>query len=442
MADRKKFTRSQQIGESGHALIHRRVAAMGHVWHQRAVDVGIDGEIELFDPATGEATSASVLVQSKAHGTAIPGESADRISYPLKPKDLGYWLKANLPVILVISRPSTDEAWWVDIQAYFADPARRTRARVDIDKNLMAFTGDITDQFFVIADPRGRAYAPGAEERTETLVSNLLSVAIPETYLSYKARVRRAGDAYRSQRDNGLELRHDFVLHGGRLLTWRPAEGTALAGVVEGGPSQHPVGELLEGGPDGERRLVWLLNGGMREDLKAECSWHGQRRLLYFHATDDLSPKKVNTSGSNWRTVFKGYPKPTDPMQMKYFRHSALEWQFIPTDDGWYCALTPTYFYSHDGARESRFSHSYLSGIKRREKNTAVLQETRMWATYLRNEDTLIYENTRILEFGELASFHVDRGITDESWKRVADPDEPDTDEGSVETVSLFEEPA
>lgn len=233
MADRKKFTKSQQIGEAGHALIHRRVAAMGHIWHQRAVDVGIDGEIELFDPVMREATSASVLVQSKAHGTVIPGESTDRISYPLKHNDLGYWLKANLPVVLVVSRPSTDEAWWVDIQAYFADPARRTRARVEIDKDTMVFTGDITDQFFAIADPRGRAYAPGAEERTETLVSNLLSAAIPETYLSYKARLRHPGEVYRAQRGTGLELRHDFTLHAGRLLTWRAVGGTALAEAVE-----------------------------------------------------------------------------------------------------------------------------------------------------------------------------------------------------------------
>lgn len=140
--------------------------------------------------------------------------------------------------------------------------------------------------------------------------------------------------------------------------------------------------------------------------------------------------------------MFKGYPKPSDPTQMKYYRHSALEWQFIPADDGWYCALTPTYFYSHDGASESRFSHSYLSGIKRREKNTAVLQETKMWATYLRNEDTLLTENTRILEFGELASFQVHRGITDESWKRGADRDEREDDERSSDVVSLFEEPA
>lgn len=137
--------------------------------------------------------------------------------------------------------------------------------------------------------------------------------------------------------------------------------------------------------------------------------------MIYFHATDDLSPRKINTSGTNWRTVFKGYPKASDPTQMKYFKHSALEWQFIPTDDGWVCAMTPTYFYSYDGAKESRFSHSYLSGIKRREKNTAVLQETKMWATYLRNEDTLLWENTRLLDFGDLAAFQVDRGITDAS---------------------------
>ena len=35
-----------------HALIHARASAVGHVWHGRAVDAGIDGTIELRDTAT------------------------------------------------------------------------------------------------------------------------------------------------------------------------------------------------------------------------------------------------------------------------------------------------------------------------------------------------------------------------------------------------------
>jgi hypothetical protein len=61
----KKIDKSAHIGDAGIALIHTRVSAMGHVWHARAVDAGIDGTIELRDPATGLVSNRHLLVQAK-----------------------------------------------------------------------------------------------------------------------------------------------------------------------------------------------------------------------------------------------------------------------------------------------------------------------------------------------------------------------------------------
>ena len=41
----KKVTDRTILGDKGIALIHRRVLDMGFVWHPRAMDAGIDGEI-------------------------------------------------------------------------------------------------------------------------------------------------------------------------------------------------------------------------------------------------------------------------------------------------------------------------------------------------------------------------------------------------------------
>ncbi|WP_372520125.1 DUF4365 domain-containing protein, partial [Aeromicrobium sp.] len=62
----KQVSRSAHIGDAGIALIHQRVSAMDHVWHERTVDAGIDGTIELRDPATGEVSNCHLQVQSKA----------------------------------------------------------------------------------------------------------------------------------------------------------------------------------------------------------------------------------------------------------------------------------------------------------------------------------------------------------------------------------------
>lgn len=48
----KKFTDSQHKGHAGIGLIHMLISEMGHEWHDRVVDVGIDGSIELRDPST------------------------------------------------------------------------------------------------------------------------------------------------------------------------------------------------------------------------------------------------------------------------------------------------------------------------------------------------------------------------------------------------------
>lgn len=48
-----------------------------------------------------------------------------------------------------------------------------------------------------------------------------------------------------------------------------------------------------------------------------------------------------------------------------------------------------------------------------------------MWASILRGEVTLLKQpRPRILDFGDLATFSLDRGIDDAAWKQtaVADP--------------------
>ncbi|KAB2805361.1 DUF4365 domain-containing protein [Pimelobacter simplex] len=325
-----------------------------------------------------------------------------------------------MPVLLVCSHPKRGEAWWAHIQSYFADPARRASGRVDFNKITMSLEGDVSDRLFAVADPHGRAHTPVADLRDETLESNLLPVTMPDVFWAYDAAVTLPRKVYDLQRESSLDIRDDFTLFGGRLLTWSPVEDTALAGAVNGDPTIEATGELLDGSPDSERVLVRLLNNAFRQDLRDDCAFHGKRHMLYFRATDDLSPRSWNTSGTHWRSVFKPHAKKTNPSQVSYYKHAGLKWQFLNLDDDWFCALTPDYYYSIDGYRESRFTAQYLSGIKRLERNPAVLGETRMWAAILAGRegghDSLFSQNERILDFGKLVTFDTDRGIDEAKW--------------------------
>lgn len=426
MGNGKKVSRSAHIGDAGIALIHQRVSAMDHVWHERKVDAGIDGTIELRDPATGEVSNCHLQVQSKASDNDFPGETTDRFHYDCDERDLDYWMKSPVPVLLICSHPKRNEAWWVHIQAYFSDPARRASGRVDFHKITMAFAGDVSDRLFAVSDPHGRAHTPVADFREETLESNLVPVSMPDVFWSYEAVATTPRKVYDLQRESGLEIRDDFTLFGGRLLTWNLVEGTALGGAVRSTPTLEATGELLDGSPDSERVLVRLLNNALREDMRGDCDFHRKRHMLYFRATESLAPRSWNTKGSHWRSVFKSYAKKTDPSQVSYYKHAGLKWQFLNLDNEWFCAITPDYFYSVNGQRESRYTAQYLSGIKRLERNPAVLGETRMWAAILAGreggEDSLFSQRERILDFGKLVTFDTDRGIDEAKWKPMAEP--------------------
>src|SRR5207249_3114037 len=110
-------------------LIESVVLRMGFLWHQTGgLEAGTDGFIEIRDPATGEVTNSILQLQSRAFSSRFTAETDHSFEYLCEQKDLDYWLSGNVPFILVISRPASQEAYWVSIKEYFKDPSvRRTR---------------------------------------------------------------------------------------------------------------------------------------------------------------------------------------------------------------------------------------------------------------------------------------------------------------------------
>ena len=60
MTQHKTYSQSDQISEEGQQLVELTVARLGHLWHDRRVDPGIDGEIELVDPVGRSASNVHV----------------------------------------------------------------------------------------------------------------------------------------------------------------------------------------------------------------------------------------------------------------------------------------------------------------------------------------------------------------------------------------------
>src|SRR5215472_17244988 len=122
----KKIHRNSITGQRGINLIEKKVLEMGFVWYPSGgVEAGIDGVIEIRDSHTGEVYNNIIQVQSKATEKTFQAETHDGFDYLCEERDLNYWLQGNAPVILIVSRPDTDEIYWVSVKDYFQDLSLR-----------------------------------------------------------------------------------------------------------------------------------------------------------------------------------------------------------------------------------------------------------------------------------------------------------------------------
>ncbi len=116
---RKRLSVEARLGQRGINLIEDIVLEMGSRWIPGGpLEIGIDGYIELFDPGKGESLGRTLAVQSKAV-SEFAADTNESFTYHCNPRDIDYWMQGNIPVILVVSRPSTKEAYWIPIKSYF-----------------------------------------------------------------------------------------------------------------------------------------------------------------------------------------------------------------------------------------------------------------------------------------------------------------------------------
>lgn len=429
----KKITDSQHRGDGGIGLIHMLIYEMGHVWHDRVIDAGIDGSIELRDPSTGEMSNQHVMVQSKASDLKFAGETDEGFWFLCDEEDIEYWMKSkDAPVVLICSHPKERKAWWVHVQPWFEVPANRASRRIDFNKATQALEGDFTGKLFAIVDPHGVAHTPSAEKKHERLISNLLPVDVPDVVYLAKTNYKSLKSVYDAQRESGLVYRSDFVLTRGRIYMWDPSAGTSLQDVAVSPETTMPFGELAGGDADDQRLAVWLLNAALKDDLRDDCRWNNDRKFLHFRATEDLAERRITSMSGKQRLVFKGYyQRADDPTRPKFYRHAALRTYFLRVGNDWFCEVVPDYFFTDDGHKEFKFADKNLAKMKRIEKNQARLSETLMWVRFLMGETApdLFYEAPeRILDFGPPVRFELDRGITDKNW--LAPDEGPETGNG------------
>lgn len=444
---RKKISQSDIIGQQGINLIEEIVLEMGFLWYPTGgVEAGIDGLIEIRDAETGEVTNCVIQVQSKAtQQERLQAETNTSFEYKCKDRDLVYWLQGNAPVILIIARTQSREAYWVSIKDYFSDPKRRQSQKIVFDKQHDRFDSNARTALIQLAVPRTSGVYLAPRPKQEKLYTNLLRVSqLPQyIYTAYTA-TEDESKAYSALQKIGRELGQEWVLKENLVLSFHDLRQAPWSEICDRGTvEQHDITEWsLSNRLERQQEFVWLLNKTLSEKVKEDLFFDRKKELYYFKPTADLSIRTYyyrSLEKKTQRDVFQPYYK-KNTEDIAYYRHSAFEGQFIRVETNWFLEITPTYFFTRDGYMRDRFEKEHLSGIKKLEKNPAVLGQLIMWAEFLITpaQGELFVSSYPFLQFDRLEEFEMEVGIDDKAWLRSEDDEVIAALEDTLNDLPLF----
>jgi hypothetical protein len=429
----KSVSRNSIIGEQGIALIHQRVLEMGYLWYPTgSVEAGIDGLIELRDPTTGVVRNSIVQVQSKATEDKFAGENESEFFFVCDERDLDYWLHGNAPVILVRSRPKTLEAYWVSVKDYFRDPATRKSRTVVFNKAANKFDVSARSAIWDLAIPRDAGVFQSPLPRTEILHSSLLPVVrYANTLFVAETEYRLPSQIWLQFKQRDIRAGGEWFLKDGRIFSFQPLDELPFSAICDNGTIERFSSDewACSDSADKRRDFTRLLNRCLSAKLfRIGVRFDRSQNYYYFRATEDLSTRRVRYTSLNsrriHREVFKGYASIVAPDHISYYRHAAFEGQFVRFDNLWFLQMTPTYRFTWDGYHIDGNGADRLKGIKRLERNGAVLGQLGMWSSLLTKSADLFAGRYPYLEFSGLQPFRFEYGIDDALWLPKEEPDE------------------
>lgn len=420
---------------------------MGFLWYPTGgVEAGIDGLIEIRDAETGEVTNCVIQVQSKGtQQDRLQAEMDNSFEYRCKDRDLDYWLQGNAPVILIIARIQSREAFWVSVKDYFRDPKSRKSKKIVFDKQRDRFDVNARNALIQLAIPRTSGVYLAPRPKQEKLYSNLLRVSqLPQhIYTAYTA-TEDESKAYSTLQKIGRELGQEWLLKENFVLSFHDLRQTPWSEICDCGTvEQHDTAEWSRSNRlERQQEFVWLLNKTLSEKVKDDLLFDRKKELYYFKPTANLSVRTYcyqSLEKKTQRDVFQPYFK-KNSQEIAYYRHSAFEGQFIRVESAWFLEITPTYFFTRDGYMRDRFEQEHLSGIKRLEKNSAVLGQLVMWAEFLITpaQGDLFISSYPFLGFDQLEEFEMGVGIDDKAWLHSEDDEAIAVLEDTLNDLPLF----
>lgn len=334
----------------------------------------MDGEIELVDPSTRQALNKLLLAQVKGRRD-LRGETADSFYFVCERDHIDYWLNADVPVLLIVVKRATKEAWWKDVTSWFSDSAARETGRVEFDKVSDRLHPATTAMDWLALGAPSSAPAIATRTVPETLTTNLLPViAFPEKLYFAPTDINTFPQSRTRLAAHGRSrVPSSYVLLDGMIYSFESLKKPPFDVLCSGDVEVDESADWAVGTQDQRyrfMRLMLILLGQEFDDL----GYDREDRLNYFRPLDGEINRIITTSDGRKRTVVvdKG----------GYVRHHAAELRFVDVDDRWFMAVQPDYRFTVDGYTKHWNAAALKAGIKRLERHGAVRSTLAFWASY------------------------------------------------------------
>lgn len=422
----KKLTPQSVIGQLGVNFVEQIVLSMKYAWRPTpGLDVGIDGEIEICDPVTGAATNSYIKVQVKSTSGPFQAETNDSFEYSCEQNDINYWMQGNAPVILIVCRPSTNEAYWVSIKDYFKDPDIQKLRKVVFNKHKDRFSENISSVLNTMALPPDAGIYFTPLNISESLYTNLLKVSTfsPDIYVA-ETQYRSVPAVWDELNKRSSKTGSEWILKNKMMVSFHPLNEFPFDQICDPGTCERFDSDEWADSKDEDRKrdFVHLLNMSLRQRARLNgLHYHKEYGIYYYPANRQMKTVHIryqSLSVNTSREVFKQYQSKKDPTRNTYCRHSAFKGYFFQLGNGWFLEITPTYHFTRNGRDDYLYREELIKGIKRLERNPAIVGQLLMWVDVLKKPTQNLFNNQEypFLSFGDLEKVDLDVGIPDDKW--------------------------
>ena len=438
----KRISKTGVLGQEGVNLIEQIVLEMGSRWTPSGPnETGIDGYIEFYDPVDQKALGVTVAVQSKAV-TEFENNSASGFHYRCDRRDIDYWLVSNVPVILIVSRPSSSEAYWVSVKEYFKTNPSATR--VEFNKTAHTFTRDALPRILEVVRSGVSGLNLPPSPQAEALYSNILPLdRCPDMIFLAPTECQRLTEVWSKLRNAKTNVGGSWLLHKKQIYSFYDLRNEPWTSICDSGATEtFETAEWAKSRDmDDRRSFVRLLNQTLKDQVRPEVKYWPQEDCYAYtgRPTGNKESKKAVYLSLKRRSeisVVTKYTKTTKERQFKWYRHMAFRGQFRRFEDDWFLEITPSYRFTRDGENLYHFHENNLKRIKQIEGNRAVLSSVLFWASFLSPSRDLLAKRPPLLQFGQLASFNLDVGLDDAAWES-SDPDTLITQDEDTDQLDL-----